>query len=131
VAGHGWYWVTDAIERYSPGNTDPNGRWGDFVEVGHIDASRTWKIGLPDERAGGTSAGFSVTAKNVFWWALDWDFNSEEETDFRIHAIGLDGRMKVNHPAARHVVRRKRDDACAESWVEQGLEAGEESPGAV
>ncbi len=94
LAGYGWYWVSDTIKEYADAS-DPNGRWGEYVELGHVDARKTWKIDLPDERAGGTFAGFSMTPKHVFWWALEYDLNTEEETDFRIHSLGLDGHTKV------------------------------------
>jgi hypothetical protein len=123
LAGYGWYWVTDAVKEYSPDASDPNGRWGDYLELGHVDAPRTWKLDLPDERAGGTFAGFSVTPKHVFWWALEYDLERDEEVDFRIHSIGVDGHTKVWRTIERRVmsfdVDEDRDDGPLVAWMDR------------
>ena len=124
LTGQGWY-LPGAIERYSPDQSDPRIRWGDFVEVGHVDAAKTWKIDQPDERLGGRFAGFPATSKHLFWWVRDVrpeDAITGKESDFRIHSIGSDGHTKVWRAIDGRVtafgVDEERDDGPRVAWMD-------------
>jgi hypothetical protein len=124
LRGQGWYFL-DAIQRYSPDQADTGMKWGDFVEAGHVDASRTWKIDLPDERLGGRFAGFQATSKHLFWWVRDVrpeDAITGKESDFRIHSIEPDGRRNVWRMIERLVtafgVDEERVDGPRVAWMD-------------
>jgi hypothetical protein len=82
------------------------------------EACGLWSRARRQRGPGGADLGsFPATADHVFWWVSDYDWRSNEETDFRLRSIGRDGRREVLR-AIKGLVRFNADEPRV-AWMDR------------